>query len=107
MIRCAAPAAVILVIDCMVQSPGPGGEADNINPQNSQFAQNVIDSGHRFGKKPNILQIKFIGKKGNTSTPWKNSIYITKLGKTIKLNDRNTVTYNKIYEVILEKQQVY
>jgi hypothetical protein len=82
-ILCAAPAAVILVIDGMVQSPGPGVEAENINPQNSKFAENVIDSGHRFGKKPNILQIKFIGKKGNISTPWKNSIYITKLGKII------------------------
>jgi hypothetical protein len=39
-------------------------QAYKYNPQNSKFAQHVTESGHRFGKKPNILKIKFIGKKG-------------------------------------------
>jgi hypothetical protein len=72
-----------------------------------KFAQHVIESGYRFGKEPDILQIKFIGKKGKyLDTMEKFHIY-HETRKNNEINDRNTVTYNKIYEVILENQQVY
>jgi hypothetical protein len=34
------------------------------NPQNSKFAQHTVESKHRFGKKTDIMTIKFFGKKG-------------------------------------------
>jgi hypothetical protein len=81
-------------------------QAFKYNPQNSKFAQHVTESGHSFGKKTDILQIKFIGKKSKfLDTMEKYYIYQeTKINTQI--NDKNTVSYNKIFETILESQPI-
>jgi endo-alpha-1,4-polygalactosaminidase (GH114 family) len=53
------------------------------------------------------MKIKFIGKKGKYLDTMERFYIYHETKKNKQINDKNTVTYNKIYEVILEKQQVY
>jgi hypothetical protein len=78
-------------------------QAYKYNPQNSKFAQHATESGHTFGKKTDILTIKVIGKKSKFLDTMEKYIYQeTKINNQI--NDKNTVSYNKIFETILENQ---
>jgi endo-alpha-1,4-polygalactosaminidase (GH114 family) len=65
----------------------------------------MTESGHRFGKKPDILQITFTGKKGKYLDTMEKFYIYAETKKNNQINDKNTVTYNKIYEAILENQQ--
>jgi hypothetical protein len=77
------------------------------NPQNSTFAQHIIESKHRFGKKVDIMTIKFFGKKGKYLDTMEKFYIYQQTKKSNQLNDKHTVIYNKIFETILENRKVH
>jgi hypothetical protein len=75
------------------------------NTQNSKFAQHIIELGPEFGKKSDIMTIKFLGKKGKYLDTIEKFYIYQETKRNNQINDKHTVIYNKIFETILQNKQ--
>jgi hypothetical protein len=65
------------------------------------FAQLALDYGHPFGRIEDVMNVIYLSKKDSHLNTMQ-KFYIcggTKIDN--QLNDKNTVSYNKIFEIIL------
>jgi endo-alpha-1,4-polygalactosaminidase (GH114 family) len=65
-----------------------------------------MESGHRFGRKTDIMDIKFIGKKGKYLDTIEKFYIYQETKKNNQIHDKHAVIYNRIFALILENQQV-
>ena len=71
---------------------------------NSKFAQHLLETRHPFGKMEDIMQILHVCKT-DTHLNSTEKFYIyreTKIDN--QLNDKHTVTYNKIFDTLLNEK---
>jgi hypothetical protein len=80
-------------------------QAYKYNPLNSKFAQHSIEYDHPYGNKTDIMTIKFIGRKSKFLDTMEKYYIYHETKANNKINDKNTVSYNKIFETILENQK--
>jgi hypothetical protein len=75
------------------------------NNTNSKFAHHLLENGHAFGKTGDVMEIVYFSKKGtHMDTIVTFFIYIaTKKGN--QLNDKNTVSHNKVFQVVLNRER--
>jgi hypothetical protein len=60
------------------------------NPQNSKLAQHTVESKYRFGKKTDIMTIKFFGKKGKYLDTVEKFYIYQETKKNNQLNDKHS-----------------
>jgi hypothetical protein len=65
----------------------------------SKFARHVLDYGHSFGRMEDIRNIIHLRNKGSHLNTKEKFYKETKMDN--RLNDVNTMSYNKIFETIL------
>jgi hypothetical protein len=75
------------------------------NNQNSKFAQHAIETGHEFGKRNDVMSIEFLGKKGRYLDTIEKFYIYQEAKNNNQINDKYRVTYNKIFETILENKK--
>jgi hypothetical protein len=73
------------------------------NNYNSKFWQHIIENDHSFGKIEHIMKIVYDGKKKRATSRYSgNILYLQRENKSKSISDKHTVTYNKIFDTLLQ-----
>jgi hypothetical protein len=67
----------------------------------SKFTQHVLSYGHSFGKMEDIMNVIHLRKKGSHLNTMEKFCIYTETKMDNRLNDKNTVSYNKIFKTVL------
>jgi hypothetical protein len=74
-----------------------------LNNNNSKYAAHILDNQHTFGQIQDVMQILQVQRKGPHLNKAEKFYIHKEAAKNNHLNDKHTVTNNRIFDTILRE----